>query len=459
MKTQMSKLFPLTAVLLLLLFACQKEKDLLSQKNGPVKAVNNPQRGHPAQKKTFCSEVVIILLNMQLNMLRVPLPAGVAAPDASRALAYCGIALYEAVEPGMPAYQSLSGQLNQLPGMPATEPGQAYHWAASANAALAYMNRQLFPLASTDNKAAMDTLESQLQNQYAAEVDAECLLRSIDFGRAVAQIVFDWAQTDGAASMPAPSTYNIPVGPGLWEKTPPNFAGPANPFSSMRRYIVSTSNENTGLTPPPVYSTDPTSDFYAMVADVSDKSFNLTPTQTDAAFFHRDAPGYPGGGSLVAMLAQALQQSGVSLDKAALAYSKLGIASHDAILNCFIVKYTVNLVRPITYIRNVMNQPAWNALFATPGHPEFPSAHAVNGGAISTMLTDVLGGNFNLTLNHYAYLNLPARNYSSFDELGREMGDSRVWAGIHYQESCDKGFWLGQAVSENILNKVKFLKD
>jgi hypothetical protein len=50
--------------------------------------------------------------------------------------------------PGMPAYQSLSGQLTDFPAMPSTEPGKAYHWAASANAALAEMNRRLFPATS-----------------------------------------------------------------------------------------------------------------------------------------------------------------------------------------------------------------------------------------------------------------------------------------------------------------------
>ncbi|MEO7396999.1 MAG: hypothetical protein ABIW84_00390 [Ilumatobacteraceae bacterium] len=79
---------------------------------------------------------------MQLDMLRVPLAPGAKSQAADRALAYCGIAAYEAVVPGMPAYQSLTGQLNSFPAMPVAEPGKAYHWAASANAALAEMNRR-----------------------------------------------------------------------------------------------------------------------------------------------------------------------------------------------------------------------------------------------------------------------------------------------------------------------------
>jgi hypothetical protein len=83
----------------------------------------------------------------------------------------------------MPAYQTLTGQLNSFPEMPATEPGKAYHWAASANAALAEMNRKLFPTASAANKTQIDNLENTLQAGYAAETDAATLQRSIAFGK------------------------------------------------------------------------------------------------------------------------------------------------------------------------------------------------------------------------------------------------------------------------------------
>ena len=43
--------------------------------------------------------------------------------------------------------------------------------------------------------------------------------------------------------------------------------------------------------------------------------------------------------------------------------------------------------------------------------------------------------------------------------MGKEMGDSRVFGGIHYQASCDKGRWLGEKVTQNILSNVKFVKE
>src|SRR5688572_15501856 len=192
----------------------------------------------------------------------------------------------------MPAYQSLTTQLTSFPEMPATEPGKAYHWAASANAALAEMNRKLFPATSDANKANINNLETTLQAIYASEVDAATLQRSIAFGKEVATRVFAWAATDGSANVNPP--YVPLIGPGLWVPTAPT--PPALPYASQRRLLVPGVADGTALEPPPPYSADPASAFFAMAKDVYDKSLVLTPDQTAMAIYHRDAPGYPGGG-------------------------------------------------------------------------------------------------------------------------------------------------------------------
>jgi hypothetical protein len=217
-------------------------------------------------------------------------------------------------------------------------------------------------------------------------------------------------------------------------------------------------SEGTAIEPPPAYSIVPGSPFWNMAKDVYDKSLVLTPDQLAMAIYHRDAPGYPGGGHFVAILSQVLTTAQTTLDKAVLAYAKTGIGSYDAGKICFTIKYAQKTVRPITYIQNVMGL-AWTPKIPTPNHPEFPSAHAVISATNAAMLTDVFGDNFEFTLHTYDYLPLPARSYSSFNHMAKEMADSRVFAGIHYQASCDKGSWLGSKVGQNILNKIQFLKD
>lgn len=449
-------LLPLSLVLFTFI-ACQKQIDQPARPEEPPSANKAKENGHLKQTKTFSSDVVIRWLNMQLDMLRVPLAPGTGSQGADRAMSYCGIAAYESVVPGMPAYQSLSNQLNDFPAMPSTQPGKAYHWAASANAALAEMNRKLFPATSQVNKTAIDNLENNLNAIYATQTDAATLDRSVAFGKEVATRVFAWAATDGSANINPP--YVPPVGPGLWASTPPNFPAAANPYAYQRRHMVPGVANGTALEPPPPYSTDPSSPFHQMVKDVYDRSQVLTPEQTAMAIYHRDAPGYPGGGQFVAILSQVINRADVMLDVAALAYVKTGIIVYDATVILFTQKYSVNLVRPITYIRSVMGQPAWLALFNTPGHPEFPAGHAVTGATVAGALTDVFGENFEFDNHTYDYLNLPARHYNSFNDMAIEMANSRVYAGIHYQATCDKSRWLGLKVAQKVLNTVKFLKE
>jgi hypothetical protein len=323
-----------------------------------------------------------------------------------------------------------------------------------ANAALADMNRKLFPATSVANKTSMDSLENALLAKYAIEADAETIERSVAFGKEVSLKVYDWAATDGSANVNPPY---VPSGlPGTWVSTPPNFPPAVFPYASQRRLLTPMVNNGVSLEPPPAYSDVPGSPFYAMVEDVYTKSLALTPEQTALAIYYRDVPGYPGGGLFVSVLSQIITKDKSKLGVAATAYAKCGIAQSDATVICFTYKYSFNLVRPITYIRNEMGHPDWNALFNTPGHPEFPAAHAVVSAAVASALTDAFGKNFTFTLHTYDYLGLPARSYNSFDEMSKEIADSRVFGGIHYQASCDKGRTLGGKVAQNVLTFVDF---
>src|SRR5689334_13298907 len=212
MKTQMtkklsaSKWFLLFSFSLLTFISCQKETNdfQATEESLSSRSNNNNENGHLHQTKTYSADVVVSWLNLQLDMLRVPLAPGAGSQAANRAMAYCGIATYESVIPGMPAYQTLSGQLNDFPAMPSIVPGKSYHWAASANAALAEMNRKLFPTASAANKAQIENLYNTLLANYATETDAATLERSVAFGKEVATRVFAWAAADGSGNVNPP---------------------------------------------------------------------------------------------------------------------------------------------------------------------------------------------------------------------------------------------------------------
>jgi hypothetical protein len=186
-------------------YSCQKEISVSDNETTVALTARNSDQGHLKQTKTFSADVAIQWMNMQVwQMYKYPGIVGNVA--YSRHYAYSGIALYEAVVPGMPAHQSIAPQLNGLSGLPKIKTGAGYHWAASANAALAFMNKKLFPSASAENKAAMDHLEATLLAQYSSEAYAAIIERSVTFGRAVAEAVFNWSETDGHQNINNPYT-------------------------------------------------------------------------------------------------------------------------------------------------------------------------------------------------------------------------------------------------------------
>ncbi len=443
----------LFAAMSLFALSCQKEikpppdsEEILSGKNG---------HGHSKQTKTYSSEVALKWMDMHLRLYRTnATPIGGLPPQ--RYYGYSAIALYESVLPGMPAYKSLSRQLANMPDMPETQRGRTYHWAASGNAAMAAMIRNFLPNTSVANKASIDSLENALNAAYQNECNNEVFQRSVDFGKAVALLVFNWSTTDGAANANAP--YTPPVGPGLWAPTPPAFAPAFGPYWGNNRLLVTGSLNGSAPQAPPTYSTNPSSDYYKMVKEVYDISQVLTPEQTAIGLYYRDNPGY-GGGHYLSIFKQVLVQEQPRLDFTAMAFAKLSIALIDAGIGCWKVKYQYNQERPIKYIREVLGYPSWNALFGTPGFPDFPSGHSTLAGTFEEVLSDLFGDHYQFTNHSYDFLGMAPRSFSSFRGLTQEISNSRVYAGIHYTISCERGAQMGRKIARNIDRRVEFLKD
>ncbi|HEX6848127.1 MAG TPA: vanadium-dependent haloperoxidase [Chitinophagaceae bacterium] len=407
---------------------------------------------HSTLTKAYSSEVVLQWIDMQLELIRTSSPFIGGLPPA-RPFAYAGIALYEAVVPGMPAYRSLSGQLTDMPAMPKTVPGYAYHWPTCANAALAAINRNFFPNASE----AVDALENKLNTAYQKETDHATFQRSVDFGKVVAQLIFGWSKTDGYA-ININKPYAAPVGGGLWAPTPPGFAPPFGPYWGNHRLFVAGSLDGTAPTAPPSYSTDPSSDYYKMVKEVYDISQALTPDQIALALFYRDYPGF-GDGHYFSILKQLLEKKPHTLDFTAMVCAKTGIGCVDAGIGCWKIKFKYNQERPVRYIREVLGHKEWNPLFDTPPFPDFPSGHSTIAGSFAEILKAFFGDSYPFSDHTYDYLGMRPRTYNSFHELVKEICESRVYAGIHYIYSCTAAKEQGRKIGQNINNTLKFRKE
>ena len=429
--------------------SCQKELEPVAEP--PLEQASKAGvHGHLQQTKTFSDEVVLKWMDFHLRMLQT------TSPESARRMAYIGVALYESVVPGMPAYRSLGGQLNELPELPGTNPGLAYHWAASANAALASTIRGFYTTATTALKASMDSLEAALNSQYAGEVPVTTLERSTAFGKAVASAILQWAATDGNSTIYPPY---VPLGPGYWAPNFPTFAPAATPYLGRNRTTVKGSLEGTAPEAPPVYSENPSSAYYQMVKEVYDVSQTLTVQQRQMAVYYRDVPGFGGGGShYISVLSQLLQATNPQLDEAAVAYAKTGMAIYDAQIGCWQEKYKYNIDRPIRYIRDVLGHKEWLPVFNTPAHPDYPSGHSTLAGAVEVVFNNVFGADYQFTNHAYDFLGMPPQHYADWADMAVQIGQSRVYAGIHYTLSCVNGREQGNKIARNQERLVQFKK-
>jgi hypothetical protein len=323
----------------------------------------------PAEK-SYPSEVLQTWINFDLRLLRAN-PAVLNNFIMVQQWAYSSIAVYEATLVRRGDHATMTGQLDQMPSMPAATPRISYHSPTITNTVMAAMKRYYYSAIPAADKTSTDSLEAAFNTRYQTEVDAETFQRSVDYGKAVAQSVIDWSKTDGSLTVHPP--YVLPVGPGQWERTPTGLLAPQNPFWSSNRTLIPGSIAAAQIPPPPAYSTDPSSPFFAAAKETYDLSQTLTPDQIDQVIFWRDVPG-GGHAHWLAIFSQVLNKEGdaAMLDKAVLVYAKMGITQSDARISCWKAKYTYNLLRPVTYIRSVMGKP--HGILTSP-HPIIRSIH------------------------------------------------------------------------------------
>jgi hypothetical protein len=388
---------------------------------------------------------------MQLRLMRDA--TGIPNVVFSRYYAYSGVAAFQALAPAIPGAESIAGKWNGLTGLPEASRFKRYYWPASVNTALAFMNRNMFPGAGAADKTAIDSLETALNDSFSADQPASVLAQSNAFGLAVGTSVFNWSETDGYKHQSDP--YISPTGPGLWVPTAPAFAPASTPYFGNNRPMVEHSGDHAQPGPPIAYSEVPGSPFFQMVKQVYDVSQHLTPEQQAMAIWWRDIPGESSPGHWLSILGQVITQTGARLDKAAWSYALTGVCLYDACVSCWQTKYTYTLVRPITYIRNVMGFTAWNSYLSTPAHPEYSSAHAVLSAATADAFTAIFGDIGSFTDHTYDYLGFAARTFPSFYAIGVDAGNSRLYAGIHYQPSIDTGLSQGRKVTANIIKRLQ----
>lgn len=389
---------------------------------------------------------------MEQLLLMVKQTPGWTPPVAARGFGYVGLALYEAVQPGIDGSNSMAGQLSELDELPVVEPGEKYHWALCANEALYQIILDLMPTASATNLAILEGIHNDFNGEFAS-IPSDIYDRSVAFGAAIADAIFTYSTTDGGHECYLhnfPADYIPPTGDAMWVPTPPAYASALQPYWGSCRTFVPGDADVAVAVPPYAFSTSPTSTMYSQAMETYNYVITSTEEQTQIALFWADDPGatFTPPGHAWSIAKQVIDYENGDLALAAFTYGKLGIALNDAFISCWNNKYIYNLIRPVTYIRNYIDA-SFTPIVGTPPFPEYTSGHSTNMGAFAKVMESIYGKTYAFTDDTHAGIH-PARSFDSFGEATTEAAISRIYGGIHYKQACYQGVKMGHIIGDNV---------
>ncbi|WP_430428301.1 phosphatase PAP2 family protein [Maribacter litoralis] len=416
------------------------------------------------EQKMSDKEVVLEWANMTLFITRYT-PSN-SPTFASRAFGYTGLTMYESVVPGFTEYNTMNGQLLGLEKLPTIDDTKEYDWVLALNAGQSEILKNIYVQTSEENIQKIDSLEQVIYDQFQKEVEKETVQRSVDFGKAVANVIFEWSKTDGGHRgylFNFDKTMVHPDRPGAWK--PPLFAQsfshhPLHPHWGENRTFASMNKEVEDPKMIP-YDTTPGSPYYEQFENVYLKDLELTQLEKEAAIWWGDDPdvSFTPPGHSYYFAALAVEGHDISLIESTQIFAQVGMAVADAFINCWKWKYQFFTERPNTFVPKYINE-EWESFWPDPPFPSFPSGHAIQAAAAATVLEHNFGKEFTFTdrahegreRDELKETDFVIRTFHSFWEAAQETADSRFYGGIHTQLDNEVGLEKGKVIAKNIYN-------
>ncbi|MBK8701852.1 MAG: vanadium-dependent haloperoxidase [Saprospiraceae bacterium] len=380
----------------------------------------------------------------------------------SRALAYIWMSAYEAALPGMPNFVSNDTKLSGLNVPELSKDKLKYDWNVAVNAAIARTTRHFMPQATTEQLGLISDQEATLNNTLKSTVSQEVFTNSQEWGRAVADAIIAYADTDLEGvkqSLDAfPAEYLPPVGTGKWQ---PADGSSLFPYWGKVRTFTTFGNDLLSP-PPPAYSTNPASQYYKDFVEVNENIVNLNNERRwRAEFWSDDIVGltFSPPARQFQIANQMIQNENASLEFTVHLLLKLGMAENDAAAAAWGSKYHYNVERPFNYIPSNIN-PDFRTILGnavgtdnlTPPFPGYPSGHSTFAGLSMSILAEFFGENYTFTDRcHYGrseFIGTP-RTYATMTQLGEDNAYSRIPLGVHPRFDCTEGVRLGKTIGRN----------
>jgi len=352
-----------------------------------------------------------------------------ATPPAVRVMAFVQVSVFDAVNAITGRYPSTRAKIAAPPG-------------ASVDAAVAAATRTVLLKLMPTQQAAID---ADYQAALKSLPDGAAKTGGIAVGEQAAAACL--AREDG---MGLPDTYRPHTTAGAYVPT----VLPAVPNWGKRKPWVMSGGDQFRPGPPPGLTSEMwTRDYNEIKAIGGKNSTQRSPEQTAIAkFWEATAPAvyWPVARSVAAMPGRDATDNARLLAVAAMAMD-------DALVAVFDAKYTYNLWRPVTAIRNgdldgndaTERDPSWTPFIDTPMHPEYPCAHCIVSASLGAVLEAELAGRPSPKLSSASYTAGGAvRTWASVGEFVQEVAVARIYDGVHYRNSTEVGTAMGRKVGE-----------
>jgi hypothetical protein len=296
-------------------------------------------------------------------------------------------------------------------------------------------------------------LDPALAASLAAIPDGPAESAGVALGERVAAAVIADRADDGFR---APGGYlppDPPV-PGVWlptAATPPI----GTYLGRMRPFVLSRADRFRPPGPPALHSRRWAREYEEVRLAGSATSTTRTPEQTVAARFWAEPPVQQAHAAFRRFIAD----HRLDVLQAARFLAMTTVTIGDAFIACFEAKYHYAFWRPVTAIRAgdtdgnpaTAADPAWTPLLpGTPNHPDYPSAHSCITPATGLVVARFLGTR-RIDYTVPSLTGLGDRRFATVAELAAEVGNARMWGGIHHRSALTDGTTLGFRVAETVL--------
>ena len=389
---------------------------------------------------------------------------------ASRNYAYANIAAYECIVAGYDsAYQSLAGQIKDMPPMPKEPAGKPvdYHFAAL----LAFTkvgNAVTFPEGSM-----MEYYHELLQKADDAGMPGDMLDNSRAFADTIVSSVIAWSKKDSYARTRSANKYTVTDEDGRWVPTPPSYTSAMEAHWMEIRTLALDSGAQCKPIPAPAFNVrDTASIFYKGMMETKRAIDSLNPEQRHIADFWDDNPfkmnvsghvmfatkKFSPGGHWMNIVGIAAQKSGCDFNTTVYAYTKTAIALFDGFISCWEVKFRSNVIRPETVINKYFDA-EWRPYLQTPPFPSYTSGHSVISASAAEVMTDIFGDNFHYKDTSEIEFGIDHRSFTSFRQAALEASVSRMYGGIHYPFDLNEGNKQGTHVGQIVVNRLRMKRN